>query len=607
MQSVLRTTVGAALLLCGACTSPPRGTEAPQAAAGSMKQFVGGNIHPGAIQIDGPSSSPPGADLFPDAGTPLNAGATLDWVLDAAANSGTGCLGSDAIATCIEPGITGADGGTGHWNGVRIVDGIAGADQDIFLTGGKENEPATWNIGPGSVGGSKNDMVQAYLANNQTDIFFGMERRGNNGTTAFDFEFNARAPMSLQSCPQNPQIPCRSVGDVRFTFELQGSGGSGSATPFISTWNGTDWVAGTPTGIVSSINNSTTTAGGPWGHVDSKGDWVLGNLDRFTFAEAKAPISLLPGVNACGGSAYVQVRTRSSDTDQSDLKDTSKIFQFTFLGVTATAQLLPSCDGGFDYKVQASDPNGPINPNCSWTFSNGATSSSCNGFLAVPAGTYGGSVVVAHPQLTGCDITADAGTIAAYDQLGVTPSMTATCNLSFGYDAGVTGGANPANFVYAWSFSGAGTITPSSSSQQSGSASVSLGNTLYTGSLTVSETRQGLTCSATASASARPYAPLAVDLSLTAAPQTCEADGGMTTDAVTYTASLDGGVAPYFLSWTGPACAGSSCTINPADSLFCAAQTVYATLTDSSGLCPSVNSETENYSKVTTISASDNP
>jgi len=44
---------------------------------------------------------------------------------------------------------------------VRIVDGIASSDQDIFLTGGKENDLSTWNVVPGSVGSSKYDITQA--------------------------------------------------------------------------------------------------------------------------------------------------------------------------------------------------------------------------------------------------------------------------------------------------------------------------------------------------------------------------------------------------------------------------------------------------------------
>jgi len=62
-----------------------------------------------------------------------------------------------------------------------------------------------------------------------------MERRGNNGTTAFDFEFNQQAPTSSY-------LPTRTVGDVLFTFEMQGSGGSGSATPHYYVWNGSAYI-----------------------------------------------------------------------------------------------------------------------------------------------------------------------------------------------------------------------------------------------------------------------------------------------------------------------------------------------------------------------------
>ena len=47
-------------------------------------------------------------------------------------------------------------------------------------------------------------------------LFFGMERRGNNGTTAFDFEFNQAPPN-----PAKPYIPVRTVGDVLFTFTVK--------------------------------------------------------------------------------------------------------------------------------------------------------------------------------------------------------------------------------------------------------------------------------------------------------------------------------------------------------------------------------------------------
>lgn len=592
------------------CTSGSP-TSVEEERKGRARQGIAANIHPTAIQIDGPAASAPGADLFRDAGTPLNAGATADWVVDALANSGSNCLGRDGIATCVQPGVTGATGGTGHWNGVRIVDGIGSADQDIFLTGGKENDTSTWNIGPGSVGSSKYDMVQAYLANNQTHLFFGMERRGNNGTTDFEFEFNQKAPASMPGCVDAGNVPCRTVGDVLFIFDMQGSGTSGSATPSYLVWSGSSFEAadaGTDAGILSSINNSLATKGGPWGHVDSQGNWVLGNLDRFSFAEALAPLSLLPGVNACGGSAYVQVRTRASVRDNSDLKDTSKIFPYTFAGLIGSAVLLPSCDEGFGFDAGVVDLDGnPItNATCAWTFSNGQTVNTCAGFLDAGVGTYAATVVVTDPNNVACAANVDAGTIASRAQLAVTPSLAATCSLSFTYDGGVSGGANPANVQVAWAFTGGG-VNPSSSSSRSGSVSVDAGNVEYTGTLTATETRDGLTCQASASAKATPYAPLVVDLALQPSVPQCQADGGMTDDAVTYAASASGGNGNHSIAWNGPSCSGATCTIDPASTTYCTAASVSATVSDTSNLCLPVTSETENYSKVTTITASDNP
>ncbi|HEY1087386.1 MAG TPA: hypothetical protein VGE37_06820, partial [Archangium sp.] len=570
-----------------ACTSSSPTSSEGAERHGSTRQQLAANIHPASIQIDGQAA---GADLFRDAGTPLNAGATADWVVDALPNAGTSCLGADGIATCVEPNVTGATGGTGHWNGARIVDGIGGDDQDIFRTGGKENDTTTWNIGAGTVGSSKYDMVQAYLANNQTQLFFGMERRGNNGTTAFDFEFNQAAPKSLPGCSQLDNVPCRSVGDVLFTFEMQGSGSSGSAVPSVFTWTGSEYGAGpTDAGILSSINNSATTKGGPWGHVDSHGAWVLGDLDRFTFAEAVAPLSLLPGVNACGGSAYVQVRTRSSSTATSDLKDTSKIFEFTFAGLRGSAVLLPSCDPGFSFDAGVVNLDGTsiTNATCVWTFSDGQTRNACAGFLDAGVGTYAASVVVTDPNNVDCAVDIDAGTIASRAPLAVSPSMAATCSLSFTYDAGVSGGANPGSVPVAWTFTG-GTTTPSSSTSRSGSVTVGAGNVLYTGSITATETRDGLTCTATASATARPFGPLAIDLALQPSVPQCQADGGMTDDAVTYTASPSGGNGSYSVIWNGPTCSGSTCTIDPAPTTYCAATSLSATVSDTSNLCPPV-------------------
>jgi hypothetical protein len=314
------------------------GLVAPQSGA------VTGNINPLAIEIEkaGKANLVAGtanADVF-------NPAADSDWIKDSTGNTGTSCLPA-GIALCNQAGVTAATGGAGHWQGVRLVDGIDGSsEQDIFLNGGKENDLSTWNVGPGSVGSSKYDATQAYLANNQSDLFFGMERQGNNGTTAFDFEFNRNAPVSTYK-------PTRTTGDVLFTFEMQGSGGSGSVTPHFFRYGAGGYTEqALPAGTFSSINDNTTTAGEPWGHVDSHGTWVLGNLDRNTFAEAVVNLAAaFPGFNVCGqNSAYVEIRTRSSSTDNSDLKDTTKIFNYEFTPPASPATALAStCSQTFTY------------------------------------------------------------------------------------------------------------------------------------------------------------------------------------------------------------------------------------------------------------------
>ena len=114
-----------------------------------------------------------------------------------------------------------------------------------------------------------------------------MERRGNNGTTAFDFEFNLHAPD-----PANPLVPNRVTNDVLFTFEMSGSGSSGSAVPHYFLWSGSNYVEQipAPSTLISSINQTDIPAA-PWGYVNSKGNWVLGNLLRFEFAEASVALT----------------------------------------------------------------------------------------------------------------------------------------------------------------------------------------------------------------------------------------------------------------------------------------------------------------------------
>jgi hypothetical protein len=204
---------------------------------------------------------------------------------------------------------------------------------------------------------------------------------------------------------------------------------------------------------------------------------------------------------------------------------------------------------------------------------------------------------------SGCAASFEVAPVDVWDPVGVTASLGATCSSSFTYSATPSGGS-PAGVSYSWAFSGDGTPSPSSSSSQSGTVAVSPGDRDYTGTVTVHDLRDdGPDCNATDSDSARPYDPITVSIAPSADPMSCPS---MTTDAVTYWATVSGGDGSYSYAWTGASCSGPSCLIDPADNNYCADASLYVTVDDGSPLCPAATSETETYSKVTTVTWSNN-
>lgn len=487
-----------------------------------MAGAISGNIHPASIEVDKPS-----ANIYPGTNC-ANLGADdQDWVLDCAANSDEASL-VDSIATGIIAGVSGKTGGTGHWRGVRIVDGIAGGDQDIFLTGGKENDTSTWNVGAGTVGSSKYDSTQAYLANNQDNLYFGMERRGNNGTTAFDFEFNQKPPLG-------PYVPDRSVDDVLFAFEMSGSGTSGSAVPYFFQWDGSTWVQKSLSSLKSSINENTSEVAPPWGHVDSKGNWVGGNYDRFEFAEGSVALDeAFPNFDACGGAkAFVQVRTRSAVSDTSDLKDATKIFEFIFGAPEAAATLATNCLQQFTYSASGSKntSGGTDGLSHKWEFSvtpetatlsekisnveqltslgdgkyEGTKFSGTVG-VTLPSGVASATIQAKHTLNEGSCADDISKTITVYRTVGAQISVTPGCTPSFDYSATPSGGLAPYSFAFelqketSGTFSTVRQFSASSSSTVTGTldpVALGHGQGRYRLKVTITDS-QGVPCAANA-------------------------------------------------------------------------------------------------------------
>lgn len=479
---------------------------------------------------------------------------------------------------------------------------------------------------------SKMDLRYVASANNNDYAYFAVLRSNNNGDAGYYWLFTRKVPRLITGGG-----PCKAT-EEQLVYDITGPDENGEGgdvllgghfkpndTPLITIYRATatqDGVPATdainfdsalwaedPAGAAAAAVNATVTAPGSFGTAGA-GAVSDGNLEEELFAEAAVPISVFTGGSACGATFYGSVITRPSGSGgvNPDLKDLAGPALFNFGDVSAQATLTPTCGLEAGYSASAEGPDGaPLTgAECSWTFKQGETvtgtvTDSCSGTVALPAGTHTATVTVSDP-VSGCSDTIDAAPVQVCPSLDVTAALSPTCTQSFGYDASPSGGCGN-GVSYDWTFSGAGTVSPSTSSSKSGSVNVGTPAVSYGATVLATDSRSDITCTATDSTSTVPYAPLQVSLGLNGAALSCPS---LSTDAVTYDAAPSGGNGDYSLSWIGQTCSGSSCTIDPSDSNFCASETVQVQVTDSSGLCSAATSEQETYEKVTTITASDN-
>ena len=559
--------------------------------------IVDGSLGSNVLQCDG--------DLYFNNVIAQNASdnPNCDWVEDANISppSQASCL-AGGVALCNAPNITSAPGGKGLWHGMRIVDGYGNKDQDIFKQG-KENDTSGWKIQSGSVGSPKYDITQAFLAGggdgdpatSKAYLYFGMMRAGNDGTTAFDYEFNQK--------PSNGKIPNRTFGDILFTFECSSAG----ANAFVFVWDGAQFKLGpTPKGVYSAINKAPID-GPPWGFVNDKGSWVMGKVPSYQFAEAVVPVGgdgvTLPGVSACGGHAFVQVRTRSSVSATSDLKDATPVVSFVFGKPTAKAEFVPRCDQAVDYHASAVDPDGiPMsNTTCEVSVRDAqgnvvkTAGPACDGTLALPPGIYNAEVKVYDPSAPGCEGTTTTTTVEVAPPVEITASMLGSCGLAFDYSASVLGGAGTPKID--WSFSGPGAVTANPSTPSGNATVAEPGH--YTGTVTVTETRGALLCTQTKTVEADVVGAVNVKL----VPVTQALACPMSSDAITFEAIAAGGSGNYTYQWSAPGCSSqSACTINLDDTSFCTNGTVEVTVSDAA--CPDKITAIGTYEKKTVVTAS---
>ncbi len=477
---------------------------------------------------------------------------------------------------------------------------------------------------------SKMDLTYIAAANNGMYGYFAVQRANNNGDAGYYWLFTRKPPRMIAG-----EAPCK-ADQQRLLYDISGPSGGATGdvllgghfhpngTPLLRVFHATQDMTGVtavdaidftsslwvedPNGVAAVAINTTVTAPGLFG-ADGVIALVGGNLAPEIFAEAAVPLSIFTGGSVCGATFYGSVITRSSGSGGTspDLKDLAGPALFNFGSPTAKAKLTATCGLAVNYAVTEAlgfDGQPIANPGCAWTFDNGGVSSSCSGSIDLPAGTHTATVTVTDPNAPAeCAVGVTTAPVTNYEPVTVVPALGATCTNSFTYDA--TPGGGTGQYSFAWAFSGPASVSPSTSTTRSGSVAVGAGNVVYQGQIVVTDTGRadGLVCTATGTENVRPFSPLAITLTPSQTGLSCP---GMTSDAVTYHATVSGGSGVNAVAWSGnPAvtCSGLDCVIDPSDSLFCAAQTLFATVTDGNLLCGSKASTTQTYTKVTSVTA----
>ena len=215
------------------------------------------------------------------------------------------------------------------WAGVseiRATDQPTGNTDDSYQGGVKEDTACPGEV-TGSIPNNKSDLrtFHAYEeaggpSNPAGYLNLGWSRVNDpSGTTLMDFEFN----QSSTNCASGPNR-LRTAGDLLIEYSIDQGGSRATITG--RTWSGTAW------GSAQTLSNPSPTCGGnpcatgtintssiPFG--DSDGILTAGSMAPRTFGEAQIDLRLLFQPNKCASFGSAMLKSRSSDSFTSQLKD----------------------------------------------------------------------------------------------------------------------------------------------------------------------------------------------------------------------------------------------------------------------------------------------
>jgi hypothetical protein len=215
------------------------------------------------------------------------------------------------------------------WAGVteiRAADKATGGTDDSYQGGVKEDTTCPAET-TGTIPNNKSDLRTFHVyreagnASNPAGYLNLAWSRVTDptGTTLMDFEFN----QSSTSCSSGPN-KVRTAGDLLLEYSIDQGGARADITG--RTWNGSAWGAPQDLDVPSAtcggnpcatgtINSSSIPA------AESDGIISTGSLAARTFGEAQLDLRLIFQANKCASFGSAMLKSRSSDSFTSQLKD----------------------------------------------------------------------------------------------------------------------------------------------------------------------------------------------------------------------------------------------------------------------------------------------
>jgi hypothetical protein len=215
-------------------------------------------------------------------------------------------------------------------------DKLSGSGDDSFGQGTSEND-ANPTIVSGSIPPNKSDLKKFGLYQEQGEAttgnptgkflaLFWSRVQNPSGTTNMDFELNQKfcdPSATPTNCAINdkkgvitPETPQRTAGDKLVTYDLA----QGGTVPTISirSWSGTVWG---PATVISGGNSASALGSINTSGILASASDSVGPLDPFTFGEASVAFGALFGSNQCSSFGSVYLKSRSSTSFTSEIKD----------------------------------------------------------------------------------------------------------------------------------------------------------------------------------------------------------------------------------------------------------------------------------------------